>query len=70
MFGDVGATITSILHDYAEFNWVMTGTDTFACEGTSAGEHRDGPRRPGPSPAGPLRPPLPPPPLPIPPFFF
>ena len=40
MFGDVGATITSILHDYADFNWVMTGTDTFACEGTSAGEHR------------------------------
>jgi ketosteroid isomerase-like protein len=22
----------------------MTGTDTFVCEGTSQGEHRDGPR--------------------------
>ena len=42
MFGDVGATLRSILHDYANFNWVMTGTDTFACEGTSVGEHRDG----------------------------
>jgi ketosteroid isomerase-like protein len=52
MFGDVGATITSILHDYADFNWVMTGTDTFACEGTSAGEHRDGPWRAGTSHAG------------------
>jgi SnoaL-like domain len=52
MFGDVGATITSILHDYADFNWVMTGTDTFACEGTSAGEHRDGPWRAGASHAG------------------
>ena len=42
MFGDVGATIVSILHDYATFNFVMTGTDVFAVEGTSAGEHRDG----------------------------
>src|ERR671929_1290994 len=24
MFGDVGATITSIRHDYSHFNWVMT----------------------------------------------
>ena len=41
MFGDVGGTLASITHDYASFNWVMTGTDTFACEGTSHGEHRD-----------------------------
>ena len=52
LFGDVGATITSILHDYATFNWVMTGTDVFAVEGTSAGEHRDGPWRAGVSHAG------------------
>ena len=52
MFGDVGATITSILHDYATFNFVMTGTDVFAVEGTSAGEHRDGPWRAGISHAG------------------
>jgi hypothetical protein len=52
MFGDVGATIKSILHDYADFNWVMTGSDTFAVEGTSAGEHRDGPWMAGVSHAG------------------
>lgn len=52
VFGDVGGTITSILHDYATFNWVMTGTDTFAVEGTSAGEHRDGSWRAGVSHAG------------------
>jgi SnoaL-like domain len=52
MFGDVGATITSILHDYATFNFVMTGTDVFAVEGTSAGEHRDGSWRAGISHAG------------------
>ena len=43
MFGDVGGTLKSILHDYDTFNYVMTGTDTFAVEGTSVGEHRDGP---------------------------
>jgi SnoaL-like domain len=47
MFGEVGATLTSILHDYAAFNWIMTGTDTFAVEGTSSGEHADGPWRAG-----------------------
>ena len=52
MFGDVGATIKSILHDYATFNFVMTGTDVFAVEGTSAGEHRDGPWRAGMSHSG------------------
>jgi hypothetical protein len=52
LFGDVGATIKSILHDYAAFNWVMTGGDTFACEGTSVGEHRDGSWQAGTSHAG------------------
>lgn len=47
MFGEVGATLRSILHDYASFNWIMTGTDVFACEGTSSGEHADGPWRAG-----------------------
>ena len=51
-FTDVGATIKSILHDYSHFNWVMTGTDMFAVEGTSAGEHRDGGWRAGVSHAG------------------
>jgi ketosteroid isomerase-like protein len=43
MFSDVGATLKSITHDYANFTWYMTGTDKFAVEGTSMGEHRDGP---------------------------
>jgi len=47
LFGDVGATIERIVHDYASFNWIMTGADMFACEGTSFGDHRDGPWRAG-----------------------
>jgi hypothetical protein len=52
MFGDVGATINWILHDYANLNWIMSGTDLFACEGTSAGAHRDGELRAGVTHAG------------------
>jgi hypothetical protein len=52
VFTDVGATIKSIRHDYSHFNWIMTGTDVFACEGTSYGEHRDGPWRAGVAHAG------------------
>jgi SnoaL-like domain len=52
MFGDVGATLERIVHDYANFNWIMTGTDTFACEGTSFGEHQDGEWRAGVTHAG------------------
>ena len=40
-------TIQSIVHHYSHFNWIMSGTDTFACEGTSHGVHRDGPWRAG-----------------------
>jgi ketosteroid isomerase-like protein len=47
LFGDVGGTLKSIVHHYAEFNWILSGSDTFACEGTSHGEHRDGPWRAG-----------------------
>src|SRR5438094_7688475 len=47
LFSDFGGGIKHILHDYASFNWVMTGTDTFAVEGTSAGEHQEGPWRAG-----------------------
>ena len=42
LFSDFGR-IRHILHDYATFNWIMTGTDVFACEGTSAGEHQTAP---------------------------
>ena len=47
LFADFGGLIESILHDYATFNWIMTGSDIFACEGTSAGIHRDGAWRAG-----------------------
>jgi len=36
LFTDFGALLKNILHDYATFNWIMTGSDMFACEGTSA----------------------------------
>jgi hypothetical protein len=51
-FTDVGGTLKAIRHDYASFNWIMTGTDTFACEGTSYGEHEDGAWRAGVTHAG------------------
>src|SRR3954447_19644194 len=38
MFTAVGGGVKSIRHDYANFNWIMSGGDTFACEGTSYGE--------------------------------
>src|SRR5487761_1096874 len=41
LFGDVGGTIKSITH----FNWVFSGSDVVVAEGTSHGEHRDGPWR-------------------------
>jgi SnoaL-like domain len=47
MFGDVGATLKSIRHDYANFTWVFSGSDLVVCEGTSYGEHQDGPWRAG-----------------------
>ena len=46
LFADVGGTITSIVHHYSHFNWVFAG-DIVVCEGTSHGEHRDGPWRAG-----------------------
>ena len=46
-FTDVGGTLKGIWHDYANFNWVMSGGDTFVCEGTSYGEHKDGEWRAG-----------------------
>jgi len=52
LFTDFGGGIKSILHDYSNFNWIMTGTDVFAVEGTSAGEHNEGPWRAGVSHAG------------------
>ena len=47
LFADVGGSIKSIVHHYSHFNWVFSGSDTIVCEGTSHGEHQDGPWRAG-----------------------
>jgi hypothetical protein len=47
MFAEVGATIKKIEHHYAHFNWIFSGGDTLVVEGTSHGEHQDGPWRAG-----------------------
>ena len=47
LFADVGGTLKSITHDYASFNWIFSGTDTLAVEGTSFGEHQHGSWRAG-----------------------
>jgi ketosteroid isomerase-like protein len=47
MYGEVGATLKTITHHYASFNWICSGSDTLVCEGTSHGEHRDGEWRAG-----------------------
>ena len=52
LFTDVGGTLKGIRHDYSHCNWVVTGTDLFACEGTSYGEHRDRSWRAGVTHAG------------------
>jgi hypothetical protein len=46
LFGDIGGTLKSITHHFSHFNWVISG-DMVVCEGTSHGEHRDGPWRAG-----------------------
>jgi ketosteroid isomerase-like protein len=50
LFGDVGAMVAAIRHDYTYINWIFSGTDLVVAEGTSQGVHRDGSRwtgRPG-----------------------
>jgi hypothetical protein len=47
LFGEVGATVKSITHHYSHFNWIFSGSDLVVCEGTSHGEHVDGPWRAG-----------------------
>jgi hypothetical protein len=43
MFSDVVGTLKAINHHYGGVTWYMNGTDRFAVEATSEGEHRDGP---------------------------
>ena len=45
LFGDFGALLKSIVHNYADFNFIFSGSDYVVCEGTSYGEHKDGPWR-------------------------
>src|SRR4051794_25013368 len=47
LFTDIGSTLTSIQHHYAEFTWIFSGSDMVVAEGTSHGEHKDGPWRAG-----------------------
>jgi hypothetical protein len=47
LFGDIGGTIKSISHHYSHFNWIFSSSDVLVCEGTSHGEHKDGPWRAG-----------------------
>jgi hypothetical protein len=47
LFGEVGATFKGIRHDYSQINWIFSGSDTIVAEGTSSGEHQDGPWRAG-----------------------
>jgi SnoaL-like protein len=47
LFGDIGATLKWIRHDYSHFNWVFSGSDVVVAEGTSYGEHQNGPWRAG-----------------------
>jgi SnoaL-like domain len=47
LFGDVGSKLKSIAHHYPSLNWIFSGGDTIVCEGTSHGEHADGPWRAG-----------------------
>ncbi|MFI1168020.1 nuclear transport factor 2 family protein [Streptomyces sp. NPDC020801] len=47
MFGNLGDTVKSVEHHFASFNWILTGTDLLAVEGTTHGEHRDGSWRVG-----------------------
>jgi hypothetical protein len=47
LFGDVGSKLKSITHHYSGLNWICSGGDVIVCEGTSHGEHADGPWRAG-----------------------
>jgi len=47
LFTELGSTIKAITHHFSHFNFIFSGGDMFAVEGTSHGEHRDGPWRAG-----------------------
>lgn len=43
LFMEFGPTLKTIKHDYEGMVWTHSGGDRIAVEGTSSGEHRDGP---------------------------
>jgi ketosteroid isomerase-like protein len=43
LFMAFGPTLKTIRHDYDGFIWTASGDGRMAVEGTSSGEHRDGP---------------------------
>jgi ketosteroid isomerase-like protein len=43
LFMEFGPTLKAIRHDYNSFVWTLSGGSRVAVEGTSSGEHRDGP---------------------------
>src|SRR5260370_27191815 len=47
LFADIGGSMPSIHHHYAELTYVFSGSDVFVAEATSHGEHEDGPSRAG-----------------------
>src|SRR5258706_15798372 len=47
LFGHVGGTLKAIQHHFSEFNWIFSGGDRLACEGTRHGEPRNGGGGPG-----------------------
>lgn len=47
LFGDLGPTVKAISHHFESFNWFQDGSDVIVAEGTTHGEHRDGPWRVG-----------------------
>lgn len=42
LFADLGGTMKSANHHFGSFNWIHSGGDLLAVEGTTHGEHRDG----------------------------
>ena len=45
LFSEFGGKLKWIAHNYSDFNWIFSGSDYVVCEGTSYGEHEDGPWR-------------------------
>jgi hypothetical protein len=47
LFAEVGNRFKSITHVNTHFNWIFSGEEFVVCEGTTFGEHDEGPWRAG-----------------------